>query len=188
MQMTEIIGFTGNKGSGKSEAARQLVNHVERTAYDVVNLAFADKIKDISKDVYGLDEKQVNGELKEEVDPRWAVTPREIMQSIGQSFRGIHPETWIRYTKRRAQESDAHIVVIDDVRYPNEANMIEEDMNGAVIGIIRPGNDVEDDHESETQLQKHWDEMTTETIVNDGTIEELRDYVVSYAHEYAFEV
>ena len=64
-------------------------------------------------------------------------------------------------------------VVIDDVRFLNEVEMIHR-LGGRVIRIDRPGP-AESTHASETELDSFdgWDGV----IVNDGTLRELDEKV-----------
>ena len=64
-------------------------------------------------------------------------------------------------------------VVIDDVRFPNEVEMIQR-LGGKVIRIDRPGP-AESTHASEIELDGFdgWDGV----IVNDGTLGELEEKV-----------
>ena len=70
-------------------------------------------------------------------------------------------------------------VVIDDVRFLNEVEMIRR-LGGRVIRIDRPGPN-ENTHASENELNDFdgWDGV----IVNDGTLEDLAERVREMAAE-----
>lgn len=68
-------------------------------------------------------------------------------------------------------------VVADDVRFLNEAMAIKE-MGGEMWKIIRPGTENGENHSSEGQLD-HWDGFSR-VIVNDGSIQDLRDRLSSF--------
>ncbi len=176
-----IIGFCGFKGSGKSTAASRAFS-VVCSVYDdhrrrVAQRSFAWPLKDTCNCLFGLSFDQLYGDQKETVDPRYGKTPRQILQEVGSFFRDTYgADFWVDALEREI--TDNEITIIDDVRYPNEADFVRNS-GGIVIGIRRPGNGLDDDHASETKMHDHWTEMIDVEIVNDGTIEDLRDRVKS---------
>lgn len=90
-----LVGICGKKRHGKNTVGDLLQAFEAWTP-----IAFADPIKRIAMDIYGLSYEQCFGgdEHKEAVDPRWGLTPRSIMQRIGTEVaRSIHKDTWVRY-------------------------------------------------------------------------------------------
>ena len=79
--MAKIIGFLGNKGSGKDTAGNYLVKHHNYKRY-----AFADPIKEIARHLFNLDDTQLYGDKKDMIDERWNLTPRTIFQRLGTEF------------------------------------------------------------------------------------------------------
>ena len=55
--MTKIVGFLGNKGSGKDTCGSYLVEK-----YGYVRYAFGDPVKEVCKNLFNLSEDQLNGE------------------------------------------------------------------------------------------------------------------------------
>jgi hypothetical protein len=160
-----LIGFIGLKQSGKDTAFRHLY-----LCEGFRRVAFADKLKDVAQDLYGLSPEQVNGHLKEAVDPRWDMTPRQILQQIGTNVaREVHPKTWIRYALGKVDTLMAagENVAMTDVRFRNEA---EEILNrgGYLVRIVRPSLRREDLHPSEREQMSI---PVHEVIFNDGTLE-----------------
>ena len=113
-----LIGLTGPAGSGKSTVARLLVEQ-----YHCVPVAFADGFKVPAVALDGLAREQVFGPL-----PKNPVT-RNLLQVRGteQGRDVFGPDVWVRhvdaYLYRLAQMGVAR-VVIDDVRFPNEADFV----------------------------------------------------------------
>lgn len=177
--MSQIVGICGRKGSGKTATAVFLNR---RFAFSALN--FADDVKDVCADLFGLDEHHLRGtqKQKETIHPRLGKTPREIMQHVGHSMRQIDDEVWINrvlVTAKELVEGDES-VTIGDVRYANEAEAIRR-AKGIVLLIVRPGVVLDQfgDHPSETGV----DEIErlglyTHRIVNDGTLDELYIKVV----------
>jgi hypothetical protein len=158
MEEKIIIGLTGKKGSGKSTVADYL-----KEQYNFTEYAFADKLKTICMEVFGLNYKQVYGTPldKERIDDFWNVSPRVIMQEVGTAFRNIEKSNsdlnkiWIKSLHREINMKKHNLVVISDIRYPDEIESIHEykkkDWKVLIINIQR--NEISDDlHESETQI------------------------------------
>lgn len=129
-----IVGFSGKKRVGKDTAA-----DIAAEEYGFERDAFAAPIKTIAQEVFQLDDHQVYGGAKEEEDPFWGMSPREIMQRTGTEFaRGtFHKEVWVDSFRRRMEETDAQRIVVTDVRFPNEVEAIQE-LGGYVVRIRRP--------------------------------------------------
>lgn len=186
-----IIGVCGRKRHGKDTVGAFLTRE-----HGYQRIAFADPIKRIAMDIYGLTYDQCYGDLKEVEDERWGTTPRFIMQHLGTEMgRTIHEDTWVRYafaTIERSRAGEAVDIfdesargfvrktfapdtnwVITDVRFLNEAAAVENG-GGQVWKVIRPGMKGDSDtHASEVGVDLI---KPTLTIPNDGTLEDL------YAH------
>jgi len=170
-----LIGLVGSKYSGKSTVASHLVTH-----YNFVELAFATPLKSVCMEVFGFTRNQVYGSMshKETVDPYWGISPRQALQDVGTLFRDLYKvkpqyqQVWIRSLERSLCKLDSTWnVVISDVRYQDEANMIKK-RGGVLIGIYRSNLLNTDQHESENQ-----DIKVNIVIRNDGTIEDLKHKV-----------
>lgn len=176
----KIIGFSGRAGSGKNTAAEALIRD-----YGAYPAAFADELKRIARRVWGLSETQTDGHLKEVVDERWGLTPRQIMQRLGTEVgRAVHPDTWVRYLLDRRLARDlfppAMLAVITDVRFPNECEAIRN-LGGIVIRIERPGLAGDDSHASEKAINLL---VVDHVVVNDGTIADLHRKVLEVARPW----
>lgn len=162
-----IVAFCGLIGSGKSTAARRLVNH-----HGFAGVRFADPIKAMLR-ALGLSDAELDGALKElpcsllgDKTPRWA------MQRLGTEWgrQLIDPELWTRAWRCAVDRLPANVgVVADDCRFANEITAVRQASPfSLVVRIVRPGVAAAG-HLSELQ-QFHADQQ----IVNDGSIEELR--------------
>lgn len=190
-----LIGICGRKRHGKDSVGRIL-----RENYGFRITAFADPVKRVAMDVYGLSWEQCYGDgpEKEAVEPRWGLSPRVIMQRIGTEVgRSIHPDTWIRHTldnilsaadgegfverddvgrrfSRVPPAVASTLWAVTDVRFPNEADAIRA-AGGTVLKVVRPSLGVPtDEHPSETSVDLV---VADHTVVNDGTLDDLRDRV-----------
>ena len=169
--MTALLGITGKAGSGKSTAAQVLIDA------GWVRIKFADPLKDMLRAI-GLTEDQIEGHLKEvPCDLLQGKTPRWAMQSLGTEWgRGcIGERFWLDIARRKIALAMAAglSVVVDDVRFENEAQVIRE-LGGLVLGISRNVN-VSSGHVSEKGT------TVDMTHINNGTVAELRGFM-----EYVF--
>lgn len=194
-----IIGFTGKKGSGKDTCAAAL------TSIGVQQVAFADQLKGICMEIFGLSRSQVYGTLeqKETVDSRWGLSPREILQKFGtevgrdgnfdtfrphvpsivlyQAFktRGLAPgkNIWVDYVLGKIMESTAHEWAITDCRFLNEAEAIKK-AGGYILKVERAGHGTgaHETHASEMEQEKIVPDYLLE---NDGTIGDLQALTLS---------
>ena len=73
-----IIALTGKKGCGKDTVANYLCEK-----YGFVNYGFADPIKEVGKIVFGFNDEQLEGCLKDTMDNFWGISPREFFQNFG---------------------------------------------------------------------------------------------------------
>ncbi len=86
--------------------------------------------------------ERVYGSRKEEPIPQLnGVSSRFLQQTIGTEWgrHAVSKDFWLLTTRAAVEKTraDGHPVVIDDVRFPNEFDMIRE-MGGKLIRIHRP--------------------------------------------------
>lgn len=164
-----IIALCGRKQHGKNT-----VGDILTQQYGYKQIALADPVKKIAGEIYNLTTAQLYGDCKEIIDPRWGVTPRHIMQTIGSELgRSIHPDTWIRYLIQDLQrrQDTAPGWVVTDVRYPNEAGALQLQLGAEIWRVDRSGMPDMDTHSSETSI----DAIVPDCVIsNNGTLEELR--------------
>jgi len=130
-----IVSFVGEIGSGKSTAAKYLVEH-----WGFTYLRFAGPLKDMLY-ALGLSKDQVDGNLKEvPCDALLGKTPRWAMQSLGTEWGRdcIGNGFWMGLWKQRAKKivDSGRCVVVDDCRFENEHYAIQ-DLGGVQIRILR---------------------------------------------------
>lgn len=136
-----VIGLTGRAGSGKDAAADYLCEH-----YGFARLAFADSLKrmleplltETGHDYAALYEPQ----LKQVALPGlMLLTPRELMQRLGDWGRAIDPQWWVQILLRSAGLADGGApihdrILVTDVRYPEEVAALRE-CGGRILRIER---------------------------------------------------
>jgi hypothetical protein len=91
-----------------------------------------------------------------------------LLQDLGISARDlIDEDIWINAALSSVDSSDR--VVITDVRFENEANMIRS-LGGQIWRVKRPGVEAVNSHVSETQLDGY---KVEQIFVNSGSIQDL---------------
>lgn len=155
-----IIGLAGRAGSGKSTCARHLVYR-----YGAAEVSLAEPLKRLSMDVFGFREEQVFGTQaqKERIDERWGISPRTALIKLGHGARQhLGENVWIQACLKKARELPQQLIVISDVRYPNEAEALTSFYRSAVIKLncIDAASEVDRDAPSERSV----DEITKEHI------------------------
>jgi len=172
----KIIGITGKAGAGKNEVGRFIQDELDWC----MNYAFADAVKSGYANIFD-DDYRDSQSWKSELVPGHSFTRRHALQGIGDGLRqSIHPDIWVNVVM--AQIDKEHMFnsdpacIITDVRYPNEVESIQA-RGGVIVRVVRPNNPTPSmDHPSETAL----DWYVFETIVNDGSIDDLKIKVQNF--------
>ena len=189
-----IIGICGLIGCGKGTVADILVEE-----HNFKKLSFADKLKDGVATVFGWDRSMLEGdtrqsrEWREQRDEFWSketkrnITPRIVLQEFGTDCmrHGFDDSIWVSIVKQELIKNPTKDFVIPDVRFPNEALMIQK-LNGCVWRAIRGpdpvwfrmyqdiGVEPKDVHESEWR----WANVNFNAQVsNNGTLDDLKNQV-----------
>jgi hypothetical protein len=102
------------------------------------------------------------------------VTPRHLMQTLGTEWGRacVHPDVWVQLWETMANRylSGGDPVVVDDVRFPNEADMIRS-LGGELWSVYRPGASHSSGHASEGSLDDYPD--FTGWLINDSSLLDL---------------
>ena len=139
-----LLGLTGAKTVGKTTFANLLFP-------DFVRISFADPIRDGLLAMGLLSPEDL---LNKEKPSDWlGHSPRFLMQTLGTEWGRtlINPEIWIMIAERRITDRlvQGISVVVDDVRFDNEAALIHR-LGGQVALMTREGVGRDDGHASES--------------------------------------
>ena len=150
-----IIAFTGGMGTGKTTAA----NIVIATYENAYKKSFAAPVKEIATTCFGWDgEKDEKG--------------RKLLQVIvTEAGRAYDPDIWANKMHEEINARyilDLDLIVIDDLRFDNEADLIHR-LGGKVI-LIKRNTGIKSDHASEQGI-KNYDIA----IENNGDAAELKE-------------
>jgi len=137
--MKVVIGLRGPAGSGKDTVADYLVEK-----YGFTKVTFGGAVKEIVAIISGWDINMLSGTTPEsrifretENHSDFGMTAREMMQKIGTDlFRQYFDEnTWINIVRRKVKTIPGNIV-ISDIRFPNEAKLVQE-LGGYIFTLVR---------------------------------------------------
>lgn len=170
---TSLVGLHGYAQSGKNTSGDILT---EEFGYE--QISFAEPLKRLALfvnpvvrwDYYGNTWclQEVVDDLGWEEAKKVGVT-REFLQKLGEGVRNILGEnTWVDVAMAKVEEGGKY--AFTDCRFQNEAQAVL-DRNGMVVEIERPGVGPVNDHVSDKRLP---DEMINVTVLNAGTVEDLR--------------
>lgn len=147
-----IIGLSGPSGAGKTYAAHLIRDALKNRGFFVID-SFAAPLKAFVMDLSGT-KLPMNKEAPYPLYP--GMTYREILQQIGTDVmrEKLDKEIWIRSLETRNEHN--YNIVIDDVRFENEADWIRS-QGGIVVRIVpQEGSVVKGEvwrsHESEKGL------------------------------------
>lgn len=185
-----IIGFVGKEGSGKSTAANVVMRNFNPLTS---RMSFARPLKAM---ILGLlnDVLTDNPKIRpadyltptyknEPISFLSGVTPRYLMQTLGTEWARncISPDFWVMLAAVKIERKmsapqtkgtkKAPLAVFDDVRFPNEVEMIRA-YGGVIVRIERP------DRATTPQIDAHASERTNlldvdHVVINDGTQADL---------------
>jgi hypothetical protein len=162
-----LLGIVGKAGAGKDSIADHLIKE-----YGFEKRSFAGPLKDMMQEFFDMTPDQLHTAQKEDIDMRYGMTPRWILQYLGtEVFRGMYPNIWRDLLVRKyemAKVLDNNIrVAVSDVRFLNEAEAIKE-AGGHVWRVVCINNPkvttLGGDHQ-------HASEMEQDQIVVDHTFE-----------------
>jgi len=136
--------------------------------------------------MFNFTDDQISTDLKDNIDPRWGISPREIFQVFGTDFaQFILPEKlpeltkkipyrgfWIQrfklwYNSITSLQPNINIVV-SDVRFIHEYNCIK-DLNGLFIEISRICVEKDLIHSSENEIESFKDKKIDLRIKNNDS-------------------
>lgn len=152
-----VLGLHGCAGSGKTTLADALVK------LGWTKVSFAYPLKKIVVELFDVTMEQLTDpDLKTVLDTRYNMTPRKLMQVFAtECIRDqIQSDFWVKKMKTYLHELDAKgvsHVVIDDVRFVDEAQLIRSMVTGSVCRLSRLGCGYTD-HISEQPLITNTDD------------------------------
>jgi len=183
-----IVGILGSIGSGKDTLGAGFEKHHFK------RLSLGKLVKDVVALVFDWERYLLEGDteesraFREKKDEWWSkrldreITPRKMLQEVGtDAFRKvISDEIWVACLERQASKYEN--VVVTDVRFWEEIQMVRRMKDSALVCVWRDKCPLIEPidiskHESETQWIRCWKEERYKfdrIIHNNSTIEELQ--------------
>ena len=159
------------EGLGMLDVNRQdeeFLEYASRNIWPFVrSFSFADPLKSIAIQLFGLTEEQCYGTDEDKNTPiniKWEnmpnvinangfMTAREFLQHFGTDVcRKIKDNIWVESCISRMLTSGTELAIVPDIRFPNEVEAIQK-AGGKVIRLTRSPH--EDSHPSETSLDNY---------------------------------
>ena len=169
----KLVGIVGLARSGKDSVANQLRAH-----YDFTHTAlFAGPLKEAAMSAFNLSRHEVSGVDydRESIHPFWGISVREILQKLGtECMRDVFgADHWVRLMDKFLTDYESLNVVITDVRFDNEVEMLRS--HGAtILGVVRTaGQPPVREHPSEEMAANRMAEVT-DTMIFAADLNELR--------------
>lgn len=177
----KIIGVGGERRSGKDTFVTLLRGVFFEKGLGATRIAFADPLKSGVMEMLGLTHQQVYGSLedKETVDPHWGFTPRWALQFVGTELmrQQVREDVWLHTPNgpiQKAIRNPQSIILVPDVRFPNERQIIH-DLGGVTVHTHRRpslrgcGEDQYSQHASEAKVHEPPEPMYN--VKNEGDLE-----------------
>lgn len=169
-----LIGLNGRKQAGK-DTVFQRAAHIMRDVVEVERVSFADLLYESAAAALGVTVAELQA-WKSDPDIIVAVgrvgasysarqTVREYLQRYGtEAHRDVFgADFWVEQARPALELHEGRIVMVTDVRFPNEAAIVRA-CGGAVVEVIGPdGRVTADAHPSEAPLPE---ELVDATIAN----------------------
>lgn len=181
-----LIALCGQAGTGKDTAAEMIYKELvyAKGLAAVRRYAFADPIRDMITVLMGYTghsgatalQWMQDRALKEQPIDGIGHSYRKLAQTLGTEWgRAIDPDLWVKLMQARIQNvrfttDQPVIVIITDLRFPNEAKMVKE-MGGQIWRITGRSAGISTQHASEQLVDQI--ECDAE-IDNTGTLLELK--------------
>jgi dephospho-CoA kinase len=188
--MKTIIAFTGKKQTGKSTAAGYLSYRYkyERINFkDALTAEIKERFMPLLIQILNIERMRVASPVRRPntIEELFVFKPplvRTLMQCYGTDVRRKDdPDYWVKRWYEKIDECDKDIIVVDDVRFPNEAQAVRS-LGGRIYRIERDitslGQKI-DMHASETEMDKiKVDEVIDNNAYTDDLYRKLDKLIV----------
>lgn len=182
--MTMLIGLHGKARAGKDTVAAHLI-----AKHKLLRYGPSVPVKDTTAAMFGIPREYLDDDnMKDQFDPFWQMTYREMAQKVGkESSRDIFgDDIWMRHVGRKwasirdektidGRYNAAHVayggMILADIRYQNEVEWVKKH-GGIVIFVIRTNLPASSgvDHAAEKGLSV---DLADILLYNNGTVDDL---------------
>lgn len=142
-------------GAGKTTAAQ----YIQKTRPEFMAMSFADTLRDIVEAVFYKTHHEDAAVYTEKDCPRVDLgghSYRDFLLAFGAAARRLYPNIWVDCLKADIESYMRNVygikgVVIDDLRFPNEYDMLREE-GAKIVRVVNPGREIVPS-EAETLLE-----------------------------------
>lgn len=179
--MTNLVCFSGQMASGKTEAATCLTYYLNKNFTSKLenkwkSAAFGDAVKEVYQQAFNVDRKFIEDwKRNPEPPPGFLKNVRESLMWIGDGLRQINGSCWINILFKTYADTN---LVIGDGRYVSELESVRA-RQGVNVLMWRPDMENDNPHPSESQLKEYIDHYKKTEI--DGRIDDVKvpfDYFI----------
>lgn len=177
----QLIGLLGRSRAGKDTIAEIICTLSKPTPFQCVYIA--KPLKDAMANMYGFDQSQLYGPLKDVLDDRYGMSPREICHKWSTHLMKLHggnflvSRTFQDYDMFKAKNGVQPFWIVSDVRFTHDCEAIKK-RGGIIWKVTRPILPFT------IQSESHIDHLPCdEHILNDSTKEQLYKKVEHLLHQ-----
>lgn len=176
-KLPRVIALCGARRTGKDTVANYIVSQ-----HGYEHIKITSPLKAICKTLFHFSDDQLETDLKELVDERWGVSPRQVMQFIGteifqfkiqELLPKVERKFWINSLVTHIQSNPSKKYVISDLRFIHEFEEIKQSIDD-VFTIKLVSNRVEtnstDMHSSECEYRSIQEDSL---LINNDSKEKL---------------
>lgn len=174
-KLPRVVALCGARRTGKDTIANYLV-----FKYGYEHIKITSPLKDICKVLFQFTDEQLETDLKEVVDTRWGVSPRQVMQFVGTDMfqykiQELLPQVgrhfWINSLVEAIRGQPGKRFVISDLRFHHEMGGLSLFMP-FIIKVItdRIQQNKTDSHVSECEQKEIKEDIL---VTNNNKIEDL---------------
>lgn len=164
MQAYTLVGISGKIRSGKSTTSNAMISYDNR----YVRKSFATKLKQVASTICNFDIRLCDTQEGKNTEIEQFGTVRNALQVIGTHLRELDPDIWVnallgeykQSINPQSADDQQNYWIIDDVRFPNEKQRIEE-LGGIVIRLTRESPDY---HSLPEQVRAHISETALDHV------------------------
>jgi len=184
-----IIGFTGEKGSGKDTAASFLEDliYFHKPELFVSKNAFATPLKKIIHGTFGISDEEAEVLKRTQVKLFNGLTLREVYQNLGESMKSIHgPDVWVNILKETIEKEylslgNNIIQMVTDVRYQNEQRGLEDfsekyKVDFKLIKLVNLNQESQDDKE-DNHISERLEGIKPDYIIEAQSVQEIEEKI-----------
>ena len=159
-----VIGLCGSIGSGKTAIAMEILFKACTGGNSAAICSMADPLKKLAVEHFGWDRKK---------DARGRI----LLQILGtEAGREYNKDLWVDKLDSRVKKySKETIVIVDDVRFDNEVEYIEN--SGGKVFYIDRGDKIACTHKSENGIDYSKHKITV--VDNNGVIDEAVEVILN---------